>query len=995
MKIALCCIGRRENRYAIEYVEYYKSIGFDKIFIYDNNHDGEEHFEEVLQQYVDEGFVEITNYRNKTHCQLESYQDCYNKHKNEYDWIAFFDFDEFLTFAKDKDAKEYLSRFNGYDIVKVNWMVYTDSNLIRNDGRRVLERFATPMEYDKRITYPFPENNHIKSIVKGGLNTVRWGGTPHIPLGNSRCCDSIGNDADGSPFQPYNFELAYLRHYPTKTIDEFYSVKVQRGYPDGHKDFFKQNDWTVQFFKYNEKTEEKLNYLKNLSSKVALCCIGRLENQYAVEFVEWYKRLGFDKIFIYDNNHDGEERFEDVLQQYVDEGFVEVIDFRNVEVAQTKAYNECYAKHGKEYDWIMFFDFDEFLILTEDLNVKQYLSKFNGYDIIKINWMLYGDNDLVYNDKRPLNERFTKPVDYDFKIIHKFPENFNTKSCIRGGLENIEFYMNPHIPINKLKTCNADGEKSDNTQFHPYSYKTAYLKHFTTKTIEEYVTNKIRRGTADRSYEKFLKTTEYTFDAFFKYNTKTDEKVNFIKSFLGGKINVFIVNFNTQDLTDACIRSLNKNTPNTKIYIFDNSDKQPFINTFSNVTVIDNTKGQIIDFNEWLKKYKDKTPMSNNYGSAKHCYTIEKFMEMFDDNFIMIDSDALVKKDISELYDDKYMYVGEEIGKVAFWKPRVVPYILFINNRMCKEKGVHFFDENRCTQVKRKVYYDTGASFLEDASKYEHKTIKCSDYIEHFGAGSWQKINRKGSKKPEVWLEKYKQLWDDNNLDLFICTHKDFKQVVSNRSYRVLNNNIIDESKYPPGNKFYSEIMTFYYVADNIKLRDYVGFCHYRRYFSFMDDIPNMDEVFKENDVIIGKPKAYGTSIRQFYDHCHNIDDLDIVENIVKEKYPDYYNVFERYMSQKMFIQCNMFIMRREDFLEYIEFIRTILDEYLRIVGTDIYKRIEENKSRYLKSFSPNNTVEYQYRIGGYLAERLTGVFILKKFNKARCYEIKVTEKKY
>ena len=29
--------------------------------------------------------------------------------------------------------------------------------------------------------------------------------------------------------------------------------------------------------------------------KVAVCAIGRLENQYAREFVEWYKKLGFDK----------------------------------------------------------------------------------------------------------------------------------------------------------------------------------------------------------------------------------------------------------------------------------------------------------------------------------------------------------------------------------------------------------------------------------------------------------------------------------------------------------------------------------------------------------------------------------------------------------------------------------------------------------------------------------------------------------------------------
>jgi hypothetical protein len=57
MKVALCVIGRLENQYAVEYVEYYKSLGFDKIFIYDNNHDGEEHFEDVLQTYIDDGLV--------------------------------------------------------------------------------------------------------------------------------------------------------------------------------------------------------------------------------------------------------------------------------------------------------------------------------------------------------------------------------------------------------------------------------------------------------------------------------------------------------------------------------------------------------------------------------------------------------------------------------------------------------------------------------------------------------------------------------------------------------------------------------------------------------------------------------------------------------------------------------------------------------------------------------------------------------------------------
>jgi hypothetical protein len=87
--------------------------------------------------------------------------------------------------------------------------------------------------------------------------------------------------------------------------------------------------------------------------------------------------------------------------------------------------------------------------------------------------------------------------------------------------------------------------------------------------------------------------------------------------------------------------------------------------------------------------------------------------------------------------------------------------------------------------------------------------------------------------------------------------------------------------------------------------------------------------------------------------------------------------------------------MKRDDFLEYINFIGSVLDEYVKIVGTDIVKRIEDNKEKYLKNFYPNNTIEYQYRIGGYLAERLTTVFALAKFKKIATCGITITEQKY
>ena len=87
--------------------------------------------------------------------------------------------------------------------------------------------------------------------------------------------------------------------------------------------------------------------------------------------------------------------------------------------------------------------------------------------------------------------------------------------------------------------------------------------------------------------------------------------------------------------------------------------------------------------------------------------------------------------------------------------------------------------------------------------------------------------------------------------------------------------------------------------------------------------------------------------------------------------------------------------MKREDFQDYIKFVMNILDEYIKMVGIDINKRIEDNKDKYLKSFYPNSTIDYQNRIGGYLAERLTNVFILKRFKNIKTYPVIITENKY
>jgi len=264
-----------------------------------------------------------------------------------------------------------------------------------------------------------------------------------------------------------------------------------------------------------------------MSLNVALVAIGRRENLYAREFVEHYKNLGFANVIIMDNNYDGEEHFEDILQDYIDQGFVIIEDFRDQVKPQMRGYTQMYRKYGEKYDWIAFYDFDEFLILPRHRDISEYLSLFpNDCQAVLVNWLCMTDNNLVKYDPRPLMERFTQAMPLDRCVQYNFPDNCHVKSIIRGKLD-VRFGGNPHTTDTPLIAYNASGVRCENRPWQPMDYRIALLKHFTTKTIEEWMTRKMKVGTPDRDPSQFL---PFYKDRFFKINEMTEDKMNYLKS---------------------------------------------------------------------------------------------------------------------------------------------------------------------------------------------------------------------------------------------------------------------------------------------------------------------------------------------------------------------------------------------------------------------------------------------------------------------------------
>jgi len=276
-------------------------------------------------------------------------------------------------------------------------------------------------------------------------------------------------------------------------------------------------------------TNEKNNTNKNKSDylKVGLCTICKEENLYIKEFIDTYKTLGFDHIFIYDNNDINGENLEEAIIKYIDEGLITIINFRGYRGPkrgpQMDAYYDCYNKNNLDYDWIAFFDVDEYLTINDKKsNIKDFLinSRYNDCEIIKINWKHYTDNNKLDYENKLLKERFNEEANNDLYV------NTVYKVIVRGNISNYSLRKNynAHDIFKSNHSCDSNGIKRLEDHIIPPEYKYAKLNHYK-KTIKEFC-KKIKKGDVyfnTNLNEKFLK---YRFRDFFSCNKKTKEKID-------------------------------------------------------------------------------------------------------------------------------------------------------------------------------------------------------------------------------------------------------------------------------------------------------------------------------------------------------------------------------------------------------------------------------------------------------------------------------------
>lgn len=270
-KVALCVISKKEDIYLMDFIEYYKKIGFCSIIFGDNNDFGDSSQRLVIEPYIKEGFIKYENIQSRPLWQCRFYEDMYNKYKTEFDYIAFYDVDEYVCFADSniKTISELLERpeFAKADYIELNWQYMTDNNKLYYENKPVMERFV---EYKDGCF----ANTTVKSMIKCKRDSnIKWIGNPHVcryNTGKGIAIDGNGKEINtDSPFlNPPAYEIAYIKHFWSLSTEEYVKRRYKRTSSISNA-FYGKKDWIKkEYFGTNEYTEEKERVFEEFCNQI-------------------------------------------------------------------------------------------------------------------------------------------------------------------------------------------------------------------------------------------------------------------------------------------------------------------------------------------------------------------------------------------------------------------------------------------------------------------------------------------------------------------------------------------------------------------------------------------------------------------------------------------------------------------------------------------------------------------------------------------------------
>ena len=233
-----------------------------------------------------------------------------------------------------------------------------------------------------------------------------------------------------------------------------------------------------------------------MKKKITLVTIAHKDELYVQEWIDYNLKLGFDDIHIFQNNWRWENPKPNDkvhLHEYDGQSYKsdEPIWVRNI---QAKCFTDFARKYYNEYEWVAFFDIDEFLVLKKTNNIKDFIKDYDRHDCVIINWAMFGDSGLTTFDETYPSQlkRFIRrenKLHYQFKSICKLSPTLEHQIHWTTGSWIDSNFIEGNGPFNYSANDNI-----------------AQLNHYYVRTYPEFLIKRERGGVDDINTKKPIET---------------------------------------------------------------------------------------------------------------------------------------------------------------------------------------------------------------------------------------------------------------------------------------------------------------------------------------------------------------------------------------------------------------------------------------------------------------------------------------------------------
>lgn len=174
-------------------------------------------------------------------------------------------------------------------------------------------------------------------------------------------------------------------------------------------------------------------------------------------------------------------------------------------------------------------------------------------------------------------------------------------------------------------------------------------------------------------------------------------------------------------------------------------------------------------------------------------------------------------------------------------------------------------------------------------------------------------------------------------------------------------------------NFLYGELTGLFWIWQNVQDVDYVGLCHYRRYFinSRKQAMSKQEylELLEQYDAIVSKPAECEGSYYEHFGRSHNSRDLDAVKRALNRLYPSYGRAYDQAMNGTVYYWGNLVVTSLPILKAYAEWLFQIFVEASEEIDVSSYN-------------------DYHKRVYGFLSEQMFYVFAVT--NGLTCCETAV-----